>query len=247
MPTRSQSRRGSLLIGTPSIKKTDEPLKKQFKVILLGDGTVGKTSVCNRFAKGDFAASYKQTIGLDFFVRKVVLPDGTEVVLQIWDIGGQSIASKMVKSYVSGAHAVLLCYDVTNYESFKNLEDWFAIVDAVFEKEKPYVGLVGNKCDLSHIRAVRGVCHAKFADDNSLDNKFLMSAMSGDQVHACFLQVAAALAKVDISRNDIDSRVQNVVAAHINVEHLQHDPNIFNGTCPPLHLNPNSNTTCIIS
>ncbi len=59
----------------------------------------------------------------------------------------QSIGSKMLTSYISGADAVLLCYDITNYESFANLEDWYRLVLKAFEgRSLPYVALCGNKC-----------------------------------------------------------------------------------------------------
>ena len=54
----------------------------------------------------------------------VQVPPNYSVTMQLWDIGGQSIGSRSVKNYIAGAHAVLLCYDITNYESFANLEDW---------------------------------------------------------------------------------------------------------------------------
>eukprot|EP01041_Mallomonas_annulata_P008219 gene8219-16896_t len=95
----------------------------QYKVILLGDGAVGKTSIAARFADDNFSQIYKQTIGVDFFIRRLILPPSKHIALQIWDIGGQSIGSKMITNYISGANAVLLCYDITNYESFANLED----------------------------------------------------------------------------------------------------------------------------
>lgn len=74
----------------------------QFKVIILGDGAVGKTSTIMRFSQDYFAAQYKQTLGIDFFSREVVLPGNVQCSLQLWDIGGQSIGSKMLSSYVLG-------------------------------------------------------------------------------------------------------------------------------------------------
>ena len=97
----------------------------QYKVILLGDGAVGKTSISVRFSEDQFSQQYKQTVGVDFFTKRIEINPRTQVTMQLWDIGGQSIGSKMLSSYVSGAHAVLLCYDITNYESFANLEDWY--------------------------------------------------------------------------------------------------------------------------
>ena len=60
------------------------------------------------------------------------LPGGVEVALQLWDIGGQSIGGKMITNYIYGAHAVVLCYDITNQESFQDLEDWYRLVNKSF-------------------------------------------------------------------------------------------------------------------
>ena len=73
-----------------------EPENLQYKVVVLGNGTVGKTSLIMRFCEDHFARSYKQTIGVDFFVKRLELPGDINVALQIWDIGGQSIFSKMI-------------------------------------------------------------------------------------------------------------------------------------------------------
>ncbi|GMI61916.1 hypothetical protein ScalyP_jg6066 [Parmales sp. scaly parma] len=105
---------------------------RQFKVILLGDGAVGKTSIASRFVSSNFQNQYKQTIGLDFFLKSVVLPGDVNVTLQLWDIGGQSIGGKMIHNYIAGAHAVVLCYDISNYSSFENLEDWYRLVKKAF-------------------------------------------------------------------------------------------------------------------
>jgi Ras-related protein Rab-28 len=100
-----------------------------------------------RISDDQFSQNYKQTVGVDFFIRRMRVPPNFEIALQIWDIGGQSIGSKMVTNYIGGAHAVLLCYDITNYESFANLEDWYRLVTRTFSsgENKPYVALVGNK------------------------------------------------------------------------------------------------------
>lgn len=90
------------------------PENLQYKVVVLGNGTVGKTSLVMRFCEDHFGKSYKQTIGVDFFVRRLELPGDVNVALQIWDIGGQSIFSKMIGTYIYEANAVVLTYDITN-------------------------------------------------------------------------------------------------------------------------------------
>ena len=85
----------------------DEPENLQYKVVVLGNGTVGKTSVIMRFCEDHFARSYKQTIGVDFFVKRLELPGNVQVALQVWDIGGQSIFGKMIQTYIYEANAVI--------------------------------------------------------------------------------------------------------------------------------------------
>ena len=123
----------------------DEPESLQYKVILLGDGATGKTSIAMRFTEDQFGMQYKQTIGLDFFMKRLILPGDVRgrgrapvfcsprachpgallvvvqvnVALQIWDVGGQTIGGRMISNYIYGAQAVLICYDITNYQSFQ--------------------------------------------------------------------------------------------------------------------------------
>ncbi len=93
------------------------------------------------------------------------------MALQIWDIGGQTIGGKMIGNYIYGAHAVILCYDITNYQSFQNLEDWYRLVRRTFadgSRPLPYVTLIGNKTDLNHMRAVKMDKHNQFAEENEM-------------------------------------------------------------------------------
>ena len=125
------------------------------QVILLGDGTVGKTSICHRFTNDTFQREYKQTIGLDFFLKRFELEGDVQVALQVWDIGGQSIGSKMLGNYIYGSHAIIFAYDCTNFQSFTNVEDWHKLVSQVFAgKSAPAMVLMANKVDMGHLRAV---------------------------------------------------------------------------------------------
>jgi Ras-related protein Rab-28 len=183
-----------------------------FKVVLLGDGAVGKTSIATVYTQGEFGRQYKQTIGLDFFLKRVTLPGDIEVTLQVWDIGGQSIGSSMLGNYIYGAHAVVLCYDITNYQSFLDLEDWFRLVHKTFgHRPLPYVALVGNKTDISHLRTVKLSKHQSFAALNDFAS-FFVSARTGDNVTATFYRIAADLAHITLKKPDLMVR-QDVVKA----------------------------------
>jgi len=185
----------------------------QFKVIVIGDGAVGKTSIVNRFCKDHFSNSYKQTIGLDFFLKRVTLPNEAEVALQVWDIGGQQIGGKMLGNYIYGSHAVMMAYDITNPDSFNNLEDWLEVVQTVFaeDTQKPYLGLIGNKMDLNHLRAVSTDKHKNFCTDHGMSS-FFVSAKTGDHVNQCFFRMAADLAGVVLTKPELEAELKIVGA-----------------------------------
>jgi len=208
----------------------DEETIKQYKVILLGNGATGKTSIAQRFANSTFATSYKQTLGLDFFMKRLQLPANTEVALQMWDIGGQSIGGKMIDNYIYGAHCVILCYDITNVDSFQDLEDWFRLVKKSFGTNKlPLVALMANKTDLNHMRVVKDGTAHRFAVENDMI-EFGVSAKTGDAVNTSFYQIAAALSGVLLPKSELDSH-NTVITAQIT-SHLQHDEEVEGGQVP---------------
>eukprot|EP00030_Apusomonadida_sp_AF-17_P006393 a680230_27.p1 GENE.a680230_27~~a680230_27.p1 ORF type:complete len:244 (+),score=80.65 a680230_27:44-733(+) len=196
---------------------SDDLQQLHYKVIILGDGAVGKTSIAYRFGKNTFATSYKQTIGLDCFSSQIALPENVDVTISLWDIGGQNLGSKMLKQYIFGAHAILFVYDITSLQSFQNLEDWLEVARQAFEgATMPHMTLVGNKSDMAHMRAIKIDRHREFAHDNGMLSQFV-SAKTGDKVSATFTRIAAELAGVALSRPDLEA-AQTVVRAEI-VDH----------------------------
>jgi Ras-related protein Rab-28 len=136
----------------------------------------------------------------------------------------------MINNYIYGAHAVLLCYDITNNESFQDLEDWFRLVKKSFGKEKlPLVVLCGNKTDLEHMRAVKEPVARRFATENDM-LEFNVSAKSGDRVNATFYSIAANLTGTLLPKNELDS-VKEVISAQITT-YVQHDDEVEGGQVP---------------
>mmetsp|Transcript_56285 Transcript_56285/g.50631 ORF Transcript_56285/g.50631 Transcript_56285/m.50631 type:complete len:249 (+) Transcript_56285:70-816(+) len=212
----------------PSTEDDDSFTQKQFKFVILGDGAVGKTSICHRFVEDHFANSYKQTIGLDFFVKRFTMPNPkggkVQIALQLWDIGGQSVSSKMITKYIHGANAVLLVYDITNYQTFENVIDWLSIVKQNIENKEdmPYTALVGNKYDLQHLRTVKVSRHKELCDKQKLESCYV-SAKTGDGLHTMFYHICAAVAGFKISKTELESEMKVMSAAIIG--HQQNDPN----------------------
>mmetsp|Transcript_149468 Transcript_149468/g.461435 ORF Transcript_149468/g.461435 Transcript_149468/m.461435 type:complete len:208 (-) Transcript_149468:43-666(-) len=98
------------------------------KIVLLGDSTVGKTSLAQVFEGGvpNFPKNYNMTIGIEFVVKRVNIPD-TNVVVEMYivDCGGSSLCQDMLKPHWENANAVMFVYDVSNPDSFKNLGAWY--------------------------------------------------------------------------------------------------------------------------
>lgn len=115
------------------------------KVVVAGDGSVGKTSLIRRYSEGRFEASRVMTIGVDFQTKIVELPKGA-VKLSIWDVAGQERFQSFRAGFYRGSRAVALVYDATNRESFANLARWRDEVDKAVKAAKFVV--VENKIDL---------------------------------------------------------------------------------------------------
>ncbi|XP_066498550.1 ras-related protein Rab-28 isoform X2 [Hoplias malabaricus] len=188
---------------------------RQLKVVLIGDGASGKTSLATRFAQEAFGKQYKQTIGLDFFLKRITLPGNLNVTLQVWDIGGQTIGGKMLDKYIYGAQGVLLVYDITNSQSFENLEDWYSMVKKANEESdvQPVVALVGNKIDLEHMRTVKVDKHQRLCQENGLLSQFV-SAKTGDSVLLCFQRLAAEILGIKLNKAEIEQS-QRIVRAEL--------------------------------
>ncbi|XP_033117540.1 ras-related protein Rab-28-like isoform X2 [Anneissia japonica] len=191
--------------------------EKQLKIVLLGDGASGKTSLATRYAQNKFGKQYQQTVGLDFFLQRIVIGGKTDVTLQVWDIGGQTLGGKMLDNYIYGAHGILLVYDITNYNSFENIEDWYQKVKKVFtDADKlPSMVLVGNKIDLEHMRAIQVDRHNKLCLEHSLLSHFV-SAKSGDSINLCFKKLAADILDLKLTKSEMEQTAQIVKAEIVN-------------------------------
>ncbi|OWF55053.1 ras-related protein Rab-28-like [Mizuhopecten yessoensis] len=193
----------------------DEAPDKQLKIVIMGDGSSGKTSIATRYSQEQFGRQYKQTIGLDFFLKRIILPGNVHVALQVWDIGGQTLGGKMLENYIYGSNGIVLVYDITNYASFENVEDWYSSVKKVFGRDTkiPHMALVGNKVDLEHMRTVKMDKHQKFAQEKGMSSHFV-SAKTGDSVSLCFQRVAAEILGIKLTKPEVETH-QRVIKAEI--------------------------------
>lgn len=123
-----------------------------FKVLIIGDSSVGKSNILLRFSDNIFHDTFLPTIGVDFKIRNVTF-QAKNIKLNIWDTAGQERFKTITSAYYKGSHGVILVYDVTDRESFNNIANWI-------NETRKHAGtnivkvLVGNKCDLTEARKV---------------------------------------------------------------------------------------------
>lgn len=169
------------------------PADYRFKIVMLGDGAVGKTALTLRFTEDHFDVDYKRTIGSDFAVKRVAVPDlDANVTLQIWDLAGQPRFESVRQSFYRGARGGLLVYDVTRRRTFINLDRWIEEAYQSIGGRIPFV-IVANKVDLTESRIVMTEEGREFADKHG----YLYvesSALTGENVEEAYV----ALCKVMI-------------------------------------------------
>merc|ERR1712087_563713 len=163
-----------------------------FKLLLIGDTGVGKSCLLLRFADDTFTENYISTIGVDFKIRTIEF-EGKTIKLQIWDTAGQERFRTITSSYYRGAHGIIVVYDVTDMDTFKNVVQWLNEIDR-YANENVNKLLVGNKSDLTSKKVVEYETAKAFADE--LGIPFLeTSAKSAANVEQSFMTMAAEIKK----------------------------------------------------
>ena len=136
-----------------------------FKIIIVGAGKVGKTSLTIRFAEDRFRESYLPTLGVDFLTKNLTA-DGKQIKLQLWDTGGQEFVMSLLPFYFSGAAGAVLVYDITNRNSFNSLDYWLKQIKT--NAGNIPITLVGNKIDIADQRKVSAEEAQAFAKAKNL-------------------------------------------------------------------------------
>lgn len=240
----------SLLSATsPTLDTTNDsklgPLKfdVQFKVMLLGDSGVGKSSIILRFCNDSFSHNFLPTIGIDFKTKLLEIPakgasssrvqsssTGTlrapsqTVKLIIWDTAGQERFRSITKAYMRGVHGVVLVYNCMDRNSFENVHHWLCCLEEIGTSGPVF--LVANKTDLSANKKSRGIVRTEEGQELALEKGiryFETSAKDDVGIHDVFHQMArellvsheARLHRASLSGSSI-STVGNSTSTNIN-------------------------------
>ena len=144
---KAQNNKGSNL-NVAGQQKKQESKELEIKICLLGDVSVGKTSIASRFCKNSFNENYINTIGGAYQQQNIVLNNGAKIKLHIWDTSGQDRFRSMTNLYYRDAQVAILTYDVTNETSLESLNYWLNELNDKVEIDNMLLCLAGNKTDV---------------------------------------------------------------------------------------------------
>ena len=165
-----------------------------YKVVLAGEGGVGKTTLTQRFLTGEFIGDTLMTLGVAFYVHKVKL-ENEEITLQIWDLGGQEQFKMMgvFDRYIQGANAVILAFDLTRMKTLLSLSEWKELINS--NAGNIPVILVGTKADLENEIKITENMINKAKEELSVEDYYETSALTGKNVLNVFNEIAYEIQK----------------------------------------------------
>lgn len=193
------------LLNELKIEETSEPtefpklslkdstmIDYKFKIIVLGDPGVGKTSLILRYTNNAFRRSYIPTLGVHVSDKIFKINDAV-VQLVIWDLAGQQKFDTMRHQFYMGSDGFILVFDLTDLKSFENISNWFLDIQNQFKEQENLIGcIIGNKSDLEEDIKIK-FDNAKELSSYLNLNFFETSALSGSNVDNVFTQLAQSL------------------------------------------------------
>ena len=155
---------------------------KTCQILLIGDSSVGKTSLIQRYANGIFKEEYLATVGLDFYTKQEAI-NNINVLVRLWDTAGQERFKSLTPNYFKNAEWVIITYDITSSQSFENLKFWINSIKTNLGEKNIIIPIiiVGNKLDMEDMRDITREEAEKFAKENKY-KYFETSAKTGEGV-----------------------------------------------------------------
>ena len=171
-----------------------------FKIIIIGNSGVGKTSITNNAVKNVFFENYRSTIGMEIFSLFLKI-DHKLIKLQIWDTCGQEIYRSLITNFYRNSSLAIIVYSIEKKESFKDIDMWIKELKVNSSPDIKII-LIGNKSDLADKREVSYEEGAKYLDEPEIINFYETSAKTGDNVRKIFEEVGVTLYKDYIKYKD---------------------------------------------
>ena len=178
-----------------------------FKLILIGDSSVGKSNILLKYLKGEFDPNSKATVGVEFGTKSLKINE-KKIKVQIWDTAGQERYRSITSAYYKGAKGAFIVYDITRKDTFDSIDRWAADLKANGDQNISIV-LIGNKCDLEENRQVPKDDGIKKSEE--FKTAFLeTSALNGENIEKAFNELIQQIFENNCNNED------NVVAVEVD-------------------------------
>jgi small GTP-binding protein len=162
---------------------------QRLKILLVGDSSVGKTSLLNQATTGSFTVDFRPTIGAQLL--PVHLENGSEMALDVWDTAGQEEYRTFIAEYFRGAHGCFIVFDVTRPESFEHLDSWLEYMKPKAEHCK--YAAIGNKCDLDDPNKISPEAGNEWVERHNALFYWEVSAKTGQGIREIFEKMAESI------------------------------------------------------
>jgi small GTP-binding protein len=159
-----------------------------YKIIIIGDPAVGKTSLLTKYSANQFQEKYLPTVGVNILKEPINLGDNRNVILLFWDIAGQPQFYMLHRPYFNGADGIILVFDITRSSTFSNINNWWSTCVKYGLSELPRI-LIGNKIDLKDERKII-LPMAEHLSEKLNAPYFETSALTGENVKLIFQKIA---------------------------------------------------------
>jgi len=195
-----------------------------FKLIIIGDSSVGKSNILTKYLKDEFDPNSKATVGVEFGTKKLKIKN-KNLKIQIWDTAGQERYRSITSAYYKGAKGALIVYDITRKNTFENIDKWISDIKSNGD-ENVCIIIIGNKSDLEDKREVikdEGIQKAK-----SFKAAFMeTSALSGDNISKAFDEIIEQIFENNCPDNSEDKEMEIDKGVNLN----QQQPQENKGKC----------------
>ena len=200
-----------------------------YKIILIGDSSVGKSCLTLRAAKNEFVEDYVPTVGFEFFYVNLKIKE-KNIKLQIWDTCGQEKFRSLISNFYRNSSLVIIVYSIEDEESFRHIDQWLNEI-RTYTSPDIKVFLIGNKNDLVKSRKIKTETAQKFCEERGFDYFVETSAKKGDNVLNAFVYAANLLLEeslryMNIGRKKInnDNKNNDRTDSHLSFNFIEDEP-----------------------
>ena len=177
------------------------------QLLIIGDMTVGKTSILTRYTEDKFSQNYLATVGLDFFTKDVDFPNlnNQKIRIKIWDSAGQERFRSLTQSFFRNANGIIIVYDISNIESFENLKYWIQSINTQLGQNEIKTIVIGNKVDLT--REVKKEDAENFCKEKGY-KYFEVSAKEGNGIQEAINYLVEMIIKSNSKNNKQNNTIK---------------------------------------